>query len=190
MTGRCEWLPLNKPDYVAYHDNEWGVPVHDDHLLFEMLILEGAQAGLSWYNVLKRREGYRAAFYNFDPKKVAAMSDPDLEAILKSGDVIKNRLKVYSTRQNASAFLAIQADYGSFNNYIWGYVDNRPIINNPATLSQMNSKDALSDKISRDLKSRGMSFVGTTIIYAYLQAIGIINDHMTCCFKNISKSNK
>lgn len=180
---RCGWVPEGKPDYTDYHDNEWGVPVHDDRRLFEMLILEGAQAGLSWYTILRRREGYRKAFRNFDPVKVAKMSDAELKKVLASADVIKNRLKVFSTRKNARAFLAIQKEFGSFDAYVWQFVDGKPKVNRPQTSKDVPPKTAISDALSKDLKKRGMSFVGSTIMYAYMQAVGLVNDHFAACFK-------
>src|SRR6185312_6943352 len=168
---RCRWVPADKPDYIAYHDDEWGVPVHDDRLLFEMLILEGAQAGLSWYTILKRRDGYRAAFKNFEPEKVARMADKQLETVLTKGDVIRNRQKIFSTRTNARVFRDIQKEFGSFDAYVWRFVDGKPIVRR-----SKSSKDHLvtspeSDALSKDLKKRGMSFVGSTIMYAYMQAV-------------------
>ena len=179
---RCHWVPEGKPDYTAYHDHEWGVPVHDDQKLFEMLILEGAQAGLSWYTILKRREGYRAAFKNFVPAKCAKLTDDQLETILRTGDIIRNRLKVFSVRKNAAAFLAIQKEYGSFDVYLWAYVKGKPVINRPRSFKDVPAQTALSDALSKDLKKRGMSFIGSTIIYAYMQAIGMVNDHMVGCY--------
>lgn len=180
---RCTWLPNGKPDYEHYHDTEWGVPVHDDRKHFEMLILEGAQAGLSWYTILKRREGYRKAFKNFDPKKVAKMTDTELEAVLKTGDIIRNRLKVFSTRRNAAVFLAIQKEFGSFDDYVWRFVGGKPIIRRPGSMKDIPASTRESDALSKDLKKRGMSFVGSTIMYAYMQAIGMVNDHINGCYK-------
>lgn len=180
---RCSWVPLEgKDDYVRYHDSEWGVPVHEDCKHFEMLTLEGAQAGLSWYTILKRREGYRKAFKQFDPSKVAAMTDEELEAVIANGDVIRNRLKIFSVRKNAKVFLAIQQEFGSFDKYIWCFVNGKTLVNRPKTLEDIPTKTPQSDAISKDLKKRGMSFVGSTIIYAYMQAIGMVNDHMISCF--------
>ena len=187
MTTRCAWVPADKPDYVAYHDHEWGVPVHDDRHLFEMLMLEGAQAGLSWYTILKRREGYRKAFLQFDAKKLAKLSDAELEKILATGDIIRNRLKVWSVRKNAAAFLAIQNEFGSFDAYLWGFVDGTQVVNRPRTMREVQATTPLSDRISKDLKKRGMSFVGSTIIYAYLQAVGVVDDHFAGCFKASQK---
>lgn len=179
---RCGWLPEDKPDYVEYHDTEWGVPVHDDRLLFEMLILEGAQAGLSWYTILKRREGYRKAFKNFDVKKCAKFTDDELEHILVNGDIIRNRLKVFSVRKNAIAFMAIQKEFGSFDAYIWAFVGGKPKINTPKSMAYVPAQTDISEAISKDLKKRGMTFVGATIIYAYMQATGMVNDHIADCF--------
>lgn len=183
MQTRCAWLGKNAPDfYIEYHDKEWGVPVHDDRHLFEMLILEGAQAGLSWLTVLQRRDGYRKAFKNFDVKKVADMTDDELENILQNGHVIRNRLKVFSTRKNARVFLDIQKEYGSFDNYIWAFVGGKTKTGKWKTIYDAPTSTAESDAISKDLKKRGMSFVGSTIIYAYMQAIGMVNDHTIDCF--------
>jgi DNA-3-methyladenine glycosylase I len=183
IKSRCTWVPLDRPDYVAYHDAEWGKPVHDDQKLFEMLILEGAQAGLSWYTILKRRDGYRAAFKNFDPAKVSRMTDAELEKVLAAGDIIRNRLKVFSTRKNAIAFRAIQKEFGSFDAYIWPFVGGKPRINLPKSMKEIPASTPESDALSKDLKERGMSFVGSTIIYAYMQAVGLVNDHMIFCCK-------
>ncbi|HEX4130199.1 MAG TPA: DNA-3-methyladenine glycosylase I [Pirellulales bacterium] len=180
---RCSWVSLDKPDYVRYHDEEWGVPVHDDRHLFEMLILEGAQAGLSWYTILRRRDGYRRAFKEFDPAKAARMTDAQLERVLLTGDIIRNRLKVFSVRTNARAYLAIQKEFGSFDAYLWAFVDNKPLVNRPKSMADVPARTAISDALSKDLKRRGMTFVGSTIIYAYLQAVGLVNDHMQGCFK-------
>jgi len=176
----------NKPDqqiYAHYHDHEWGIPVHDDQKLFEMLILEGAQAGLSWETILKRRAGYQKAFHNFDPIKVAAMSDNELDALRNDPGIIRNRLKIYSARLNAQAFLKIQAEFGSFDRYLWNFVQGNPIINHWAGFNEMPVKTAISDALSKDLARRGMKFVGSTIMYAYMQAIGMVNDHFTTCWR-------
>ena len=180
--NRCTWLPQDKPDYAHYHDEEWGVPVHDDNKHFEMLILEGAQAGLSWYTILKRREGYRKAFKNFNPVKAVQMTDKELEVLLGNEDIIRNRLKVFSVRKNAQAFLAIQKEFGSFDSYVWQFVGGKPKVNRPSGMKEVPAKTPESDAISKDLKKRGMSFVGSTIIYAYMQAIGMVNDHMQGCY--------
>jgi DNA-3-methyladenine glycosylase I len=181
--ARCAWASADKPDYIQYHDEEWGIPVHDDRKLFEMLILEGAQAGLSWYTILKRREGYRKTFCNFDPARVAKLSDAQLEKVLKDGEIIRNRLKVYSTRKNAKIFLAIQKEFGSFDAYLWRVVGGKPIINRPAAMSEVPARTAESDALSKDLQKRGISFVGSTIMYAYMQAVGLVNDHVKDCFR-------
>ena len=168
--------------YAAYHDDEWGVPVYDDKVLFEMLCLEGAQAGLSWETVLKKREGYRAAFHGFDINKIIAMSDEELEALRHYDGIVKNRLKIYSVRKNAFIFRQIQQEFDSFSNYLWGFVDGKPILNRWEDHQQVPANTNLSDAISKDLKKRGMSFVGSTIIYAYLQGVGVVNDHITSCW--------
>ena len=163
IQNRCSWVPLDKSDYVAYHDDEWGRPVHDDTLLFENLMLEGAQAGLSWYTILKRRDAYRKAFKGFVPKRVAQMTDVELEKVLAESGVVKHRLKVFSVRKNAHVFLSLQKEFGSFDGYLWGFT--------PRT------KEALS----KDLKKRGMTFVGESIVYAFMQAVGLVNDHSPQC---------
>lgn len=180
---RCGWVGTGKPFYEHYHDTEWGVPVHDDGKHFEFLVLEGAQAGLSWETILKRREGYRKAFCGFDPKKVAKLTDAQLEKILQDTAIIRNRLKVFSARKNARAFLEIQKEFGSFDAYIWRFVGGKPIINARKTLKDIPPRTAESDTLSKDLKKRGMSFVGSTIIYAHMQATGLVNDHIVDCFR-------
>lgn len=182
VKNRCFGNGEGKAFYAAYHDDEWGVPVYDDRLLFEMLILEGAQAGLSWETILRKREGYRSAFHGFAPEKVAAMEDDELEALRDNPEIIRNRLKIYATRKNASIFLDIQKEYGSFSAYLWAYVDGKPIINEWQTAAEIPVTNNISDALSRDLKKRGMSFVGSTIIYAYMQAIGMVNDHSQSCW--------
>lgn len=171
------------PTYAAYHDNEWGVPVYDDKILFEFIILEGAQAGLSWETILNKRDGYKKAFKNFDATRVANMSDKELEALREEPSIVRNRLKIYSARTNAKAFLEIQKEYKSFSDYLWGYVDGKQIINHWKELAQVPVTTSLSDKISKDLKARGMKFVGSTIIYSYLQAVGVVDDHVQSCWK-------
>lgn len=180
--NRCFGGGLGKEFYAKYHDCEWGIPVHDDTLLFEMLILEGAQAGLSWETILKRREGYREAFYYFDPIKVASMSNEELDLLLTNEKIIRNRLKVYAARKNAQVFLKIQSEFGSFDNYIWKFVNGQPIINHWQKFKDIPVSTPESDLLSKDLKKRGMTFVGSTIIYAYMQAVGLVNDHLTSCF--------
>lgn len=167
--------------YAKYHDHEWGVPVYDDKKLFEMLILEGAQAGLNWETVLKKREGYRAAFHQFDPKKVAKMSDEELESLRENPAIIRNRLKIWSARTNAQIFLQIQKEFGSFSDYLWGFVGHKPIRNSWNSFAEVPATTSSSDAISKDLKKRGMKFVGSTIIYAYMQAVGLVNDHLKQC---------
>lgn len=184
MKKRCAWLPEGKPDYTLYHDAEWGVAVHDDQKHFEMLVLEGAQAGLSWYTILKRREAYRSAFKDFDPQKVSAMTDSELETLLVTGGIIRNRLKVFSVRKNAMVFLAIQKEFGSFDAYVWQFIGGKPQINRPQDPKDIPSRTHESDALSKNLKHRGMSFVGSTIMYAYMQAVGMVNDHLIDCFKS------
>jgi DNA-3-methyladenine glycosylase I len=179
---RCPWVALDKPDYVDYHDLEWGVPVHDDNKHFEMLVLEGAQAGLSWYTILKRRKAYRKLFKQFDPSKVALMNDAELESILTNTEIIRNRLKVFAAKKNAQVFLNIQQEFGSFNDYIWPFVGGTPKVNLPKTIKDLPARTLESDLLSKDLKKRGMSFVGSTIIYAHMQATGLVNDHTADCF--------
>ncbi len=185
---RCGWVGTGKPFYEEYHDREWGVPVHDDRHFFEMLILEGAQAGLSWETILKRREGYRAVFKNFDVAKVAALTDAQLEAILLDERIIRNRLKVFAARKNALAFMAIQKEFGSFDAYVWRFVGGKPLQGHRATLKDVPAVTVESDALSKDLKKRGMTFVGSTIIYAFMQATGLVNDHITAChcYKSLS----
>lgn len=179
---RCFGDAPGKEFYAEYHDQEWGRPVHDDHHLFEMLILEGAQAGLSWETILKRREGYRKAFHYFDPQKVALMKDEELEELLQNPEIIRNRLKVYGTRQNAKVFLEIQKEFGSFDRFVWGYVKGKPIKNHWKQFREMPAKTAESDALSKELKKRGMTFVGSTIMYAFMQAVGMVNDHFVDCW--------
>lgn len=181
-TQKTRCFGTGKDYYEKYHDTEWGVPVHDDRLLFEMLILEGAQAGLSWETILKRRQGYKDAFYNFDPIKVANMTDQELEDLRSNEKIIRNKLKIYSTRKNAVVFLAIQKEFGSFDKYLWGFVNFKPITHSYEKYEDLPPTTTESDAISKDLKKRGMSFVGSTIINAYLEAVGVFNHHLTYCF--------
>ena len=169
---------------IKYHDSEWGIPVHNDKKLFEMLILEGAQAGLSWSTILKRRKTYRAAFDNFDPKKISKYTQKDIARLLSDEGIIRNRLKIKSTINNAKQFLLIQQEFGSFDRYIWDFVQDMPIKNNFKDMSDVPPSTILSDMISKDLKKRGFSFVGTTIVYAFMQAVGMTNDHIKNCFKH------
>jgi DNA-3-methyladenine glycosylase I len=179
---RCEWCG-DDPLYVAYHDTDWGVPVHDDRLLFEMLVLEGAQAGLSWSTILKKRESYRKAFENFDPEKVARYTDKRMARLLENPGIVRNRLKVASAVRNAGAFLKVVEEFGSFDAYIWGFVDFKPIQNKFEVLKEIPASTSVSDAVSKDLKNRGFNFVGSTICYAYMQSIGMVNDHVTGCFR-------
>lgn len=178
---RCFGSAPGKEFYAEYHDNEWGVPVYEDKHLFEMLILEGAQAGLSWETVLKRREEYRKAFHYFDPVKVAEMSDDELNGLLGNPGIIRNRLKIYAARQNALVFLKIQKAFGSFSNYVWNFVDGKPIVTRRKSLKDLPVSTLISDALSKDLKKRGMTFVGPTIIYAFMQAVGLVDDHLIDC---------
>lgn len=186
---RCEWCG-NDSLYIRYHDKEWGVPVHSDKKLFEFLILEGAQAGLSWITVLKKRTAYRKAFDNFDFNKIAKYKEAKIKKLLKDEGIIRNELKIRSTVKNAKAFLEIRKQFGTFNKYIWSYVEQKPLQNNWKTIKQIPAKTPLSDEIAKDLKHRGMSFVGSTIIYAYMQAIGMVNDHVTSCYRYVELNNK
>ncbi len=185
--SRCSWANPDNPLYVKYHDEEWGRPVFDDRHLFEMLILEGAQAGLSWETVLKKRERYREVFDHFDVKKVSHYDEDKVRELLQDSGIIRNRLKIESAILNAKAFIEIQKEFGSFSKYLWGFVQGRPIVNNPKTVNDLPSRSDLSDKISKDLKKRGFKFVGTTIIYAYLQAVGIVQDHFVDCQSRLAK---
>ena len=178
---RCAWTG-EEQIYIDYHDNEWGRPVHDDRKLFEMLVLEGAQAGLSWITVLKKRENYKKAFDNFEPKKVALYNDKKVEELMLNEGIIRNRLKINSAIINAKLFLEIVKEYGSFDKFIWQYVDNKPITNHLEKLSDIPITTEISDKISKDLKKMGFKFVGSTIIYSFMQATGMVNDHLTECF--------
>ncbi|PQJ30286.1 DNA-3-methyladenine glycosylase I [Rubritalea profundi] len=186
MKPRCEWCS-NDPIYTDYHDYEWGVPLHDERRLFEMLILEGAQAGLSWITVLKKRPAYRELFHNFDVKKVAAMSDEDLEEILLNPAIIRNRLKVYSARRNAIAVLKLIEECGSLDHYFWSWIDHSPIVNHRKDLNEIPALIPLAETISKDLKKRGLNFVGPTIIYAYMQSIGMVDDHVEECFVRVKE---
>lgn len=181
---RCPWVGQGKDFYDHYHDTEWGVPVHDDRMHFEMLILEGAQAGLSWETILKKREGYRKAFKNFDPVKCSKLTDAQLEAQMENADIIRNRLKIFSVRKNALAFLAIQKEFGSFDDYVWRTVNGRTKVTKAKTMKDVGTTSPESDALSKDLKKRGMTFVGSTIMQSYLQATGLFNDHLTGCFRH------
>jgi DNA-3-methyladenine glycosylase I len=179
---RCDWC-LSSPLYIQYHDEEWGVPVHSDRKHFEFLILEGAQAGLSWATILKRRAGYKKAFANFDPKKVARFTKRDVSRLLKDEGIIRNRLKIQSAIKNAELFLNLQKEFGSFDTYLWGFTKGKTVFGKRKTLKDIPARTELSDRVSADLKKRGFSFVGSTIMYAHLQAVGIVNDHVSYCFK-------
>lgn len=179
---RCPWC-LGFEQYKEYHDKEWGVPVHDDRVHFEFLVLEGAQAGLSWSTILKKREGYRAAFANFDAAKVSRFSDAKLEKLLLNPAIVRNRLKVYAVVNNAKCFLAVQKEFGSFDRYIWQFVNGKPIVNQRKTMKEIPATSKESDALSKDLIKRGFKFVGSTVIYAHLQACGLINDHLVDCFR-------
>jgi DNA-3-methyladenine glycosylase I len=181
--ARCAWCGED-PLYVAYHDQEWGVPVFDDRTLFEFLVLEGAQAGLSWSTILKKREGYRAAFAAFDPKVVADYDQNNIDSLLEDPGIVRNRLKVASAVTNARAFLAVQEERGSFADYIWSFVDASPIQNAWRTLAEVPATTPVAEAISKDLKQRGFRFVGPTIVYAHMQATGMVNDHLVDCFRH------
>lgn len=182
MIERCSWAKNDLA--IAYHDAEWGVPLHDDHGLFEFLILEGAQAGLSWDTILRKRDAYREAFDNFDPAKVARYSEARCEKLLLNEGIIRNRLKIASAIGNARAFLKVRDEFGSFDRYIWTFVGGKPIVNSWSQSGQVPAKTDVSDTISRDLKKRGFNFVGSTIMYAFMQATGMVNDHLTGCFRH------
>lgn len=178
---RCAWC--EKDDlYRNYHDNEWGKPVYDDQILFEFLILETFQAGLSWYTILKKRENFRKAFANFDYKKVALFSEEKIQELLLDAGIIRNQLKIRAAVANAIAFMKVQEEFGTFSKYIWNFTDGKPIDNNPKTLKDISSSTPLSDAISKDLKKRGFKFVGTTVVYAHMQATGMVNDHLENCW--------
>ncbi|WP_306592020.1 DNA-3-methyladenine glycosylase I [Geothrix sp. 21YS21S-4] len=183
---RCGWAGTD-PLYIAYHDEEWGVPVHDDRRLFEFLILEGAQAGLSWITVLRKREAYRTAFLGFDPARVAALTDGDLEALLLDPGIVRNRLKVFSARDNARAFLAVQREFGSFDAFLWSFVGGGPRLNRPATLAEVPAVSPEAEALSKALKKRGFRFVGPTIMYAFMQAVGMVDDHVSDCWRRAGR---
>ena len=180
--NRCPWCGTD-PLYVKYHDEEWGVPVHDDIRHFEFLVLESMQAGLSWHIVLKKRENFRKAFAAFDPKIVAGFDEEKVELLVQDAGIIRNRAKIHATINNAGRFLEVQAQYGSFDHYIWEFVNHQPVINHWQNLSQLPASSPLSDRLSMDLKKRGFKFLGSTVIYAHMQAIGMINDHLVDCFR-------
>ena len=183
MQIRCEWVPVGDPLYAAYHDDEWGVPSHEDRHLYEMLTLEGAQAGLSWATILRKREGYRSAFAGFDATAVARLGPADVERLLGDPGIVRNRLKVESTIDNARCVLAVQEELGSLDAYLWGFVGGEPLIGRWRTLGEIPSETAESRAMSRDLKRRGFRFVGPTVCYAFMQATGLVNDHVVSCFR-------
>jgi DNA-3-methyladenine glycosylase I len=180
---RCAWSGTD-PLYVAYHDEEWGVPIHDDRLLFEFLVLEGAQAGLSWSTILRKRDAYRHAFDRFDPRKVARYDKRKIAALLADAGIVRNRAKIESAIKNANAFLKVQAEFGSFDAYQWRFVGGRPVQTRRRAVGDIPARTAESDAMSKDLKSRGFTFVGTTIVYAHMQAVGMVNDHVVDCFRH------
>lgn len=184
MKKRCDWCENTFDEYVEYHDKEWGVPVHDDKIQFEFLILEGAQAGLSWSTILKRREGYREAFANFDVEKVARFDEAKIQELLNNPAIIRNKLKVRSAVTNAQNFIELKDRYGSFDDYIWSFVDGEPVVNHWTSMSDVPATTEISDKLAKDLKKRGFKFVGSTIMYAHMQAVGMVNDHLVSCFRH------
>lgn len=188
---RCAWAGTTDEKYIAYHDEEWGVPVTDDIKLFEFIVLESAQAGLSWKTILNRREGYRKAFKGFDPKKVAKMNDNDVARLVQDSSIIRNRMKIESAIKNARAFLAIQKEFGSFSNYMWGWVNGKPVQGKRKKDSDIPAVTELAVAIAKDLKKRGFSFLGPTVWYAHMQAVGMVNDHIASCFRHndLSKEN-
>jgi DNA-3-methyladenine glycosylase I len=184
--NRCEWPKSDLA--IRYHDEEWGVPVHDDRTFFEFLILEGAQAGLSWETVLRKRDSYRKAFAKFDAKKCSKFTDTDVSAWMKDEGLVRNRLKLQSVIQNAQAFLRIQKEFGSFDAYVWRFVDGEPLVNVPKSMRDIPAKTRVSDALSKDLKKRGLNFVGSTICYAFMQATGLVNDHTAECFRSARRA--
>lgn len=178
--NRCGWVNQD-PLYIDYHDHEWGVPVYDDRLLFEYLNLEGAQAGLSWYTILKKRENYRKAFDNFEPEKIIQYGDEKIEELLGNEGIVRNRLKIHAVVSNAHAYMKVVEEFGSFHTYIWSFVGGEPVINQFTSISEVPASTEISDKLSKDLKKRGFKFVGTTICYAFMQAVGMVNDHIVSC---------
>jgi DNA-3-methyladenine glycosylase I len=180
---RCPWVDITKPDYVAYHDEEWGVPVHDDRTIFEFLTLEAAQAGLSWYTVLRKRKAYREAFAGFEPERVARFDKRRVEQLVRNDGIIRNRLKIIAAVNNAKKFLSVQEEFGSFDAYIWRFVGGKPIVNKLRALNDYAASSRESDALSKDLRQRGFKFVGSTICYAHMQATGLVNDHVMTCFR-------
>jgi DNA-3-methyladenine glycosylase I len=184
---RCGWAGEDAT-YVEYHDTEWGVPVYDEQRLFEFLVLEGAQAGLSWITILRKRDAYRKAFANFDPEKVARFNEKKAEALMQDAGIVRNRLKIESAIKNARAFLKLQEELGSFSDYQWRFVDGKPLQNRYASLKEIPPRTPISDAFSKDLKKRGFNFVGSTIMYAHMQAVGMVNDHIDACFRRVPVS--
>jgi DNA-3-methyladenine glycosylase I len=182
MTCRCVWCGSD-PLYVTYHDKEWGVPSYDDQHLFEMLILEGAQAGLNWLTILRKRDSYRKAFHQFDPERIARYNDDDIQRLMQNTGIVRNRLKIEATIKNASGFLQIKEEHSSFANYLWCYVDNKPLVNAWQNITDIPAQTPLSEQLSKDLKKHGFNFVGPTICYAFMQAVGMVNDHTVDCFR-------
>lgn len=180
---RCPWLDTNKEDYVAYHDNEWGVPIYDDKTMYEFLVLESAQAGLSWYTILKKREGYRKAFANFNVEHVAKFTDDDVERLMQDASIVRNRLKISAAINNANRFMEIQNEYGTFTKYVWDFVDNKVVVNSIDSAEDYVATSPISDVLAKDLKKRGFKFLGSTTLYSHLQATGLINDHANDCFR-------
>ncbi len=187
---RCKWAPLSDPLYLKYHDEEWGTPQHDDLKLFELLLLEGAQAGLSWRTILYKRENFRAAFDNFDPEKIALYDEKKITALLSDTGIIRNRLKIRAAVTNAVAFLEARKEYGSFDSFIWKFVEGKPVENAWESIEQVPSRTARSDKMSKELLKRGFKFVGSTICYSFMQATGMVNDHVTSCFRYSELTNR
>ena len=181
LSDRCPWVDLTKAEYVAYHDREWGVPVHDDRTIFEFLILEGAQAGLSWYTVLRKRAAYKRAFADFDPQKIARYGKRQLDRLMQDDGIIRNQRKLAAAITNAKGFLAVQEEFGTFDSYIWRFVDGKPVVNTLRALKDYPATSRESDALSKDLKQRGFKFVGSTICYAHMQATGMVNDHVLTC---------
>jgi DNA-3-methyladenine glycosylase I len=188
--NRCPWVDTTKPDYVRYHDEEWGVPVHDDRVLFEFLVLESAQAGLSWYTVLRKRENYRVAYAGFDPAIVARFTDADVERLLLDPGLIRNRKKIEASIANACRFLEVQAEFGTFAAYLWRFVDGTPIQRAPVSLADYPTTTPESDALAKDLKKRGFSFLGSTACYAFMQSVGMVNDHSRDCFRRLELTER
>ncbi|BFH68706.1 DNA-3-methyladenine glycosylase I [Paenibacillus dendritiformis] len=190
MIKRCAWVKENEPLYREYHDKEWGIPVYDDRILFEMLCLEGAQAGLSWWTILQKRENYRKAFDDFDAEKIVHYTDEKLQSLLNNKGIVRNKLKIQSVVTNAKAFLTIQKEHGSFSGYIWSFLENSPIVNRWESVKEVPVSNEISDRMSRSLKKDGFSFIGSTICYSYMQAVGMVNDHTLDCFCHPSRHSR